>query len=129
MISLSGLQLLRSVMLKMNQLRTRCSVFLKDHWGRSGRVLVPWLCFWSTLGVLMFCCMVRAEHPPGAAGYRAKCQISVCRSSMSPMGLSCIALPTSPVTRLPLGRVCSVRSVSELFQPQKQVKVLFVGSL
>lgn len=50
-VSLNGLQLLQSVMLKMDQLRTQCSVFLKD--------------WFEGQGVLVSCCMVRAEHPPG----------------------------------------------------------------
>lgn len=102
-VSLSGLQLLQSVMLKMNQLRTQCSVFLRDPWVRSDRVVVPWLCFWSTLSVSVSCCIVRAEHPPGAAGFRAECQISVCRSSMSPLGFSCIT-PNISSNEPPFGR-------------------------
>lgn len=64
---------------------------------------------------------------PSAAGCRPNFQVPVCRSSTKPMGLRCITLPTSPATRLLLGKVSSVRSDSELFQHQKQVKVLFVG--
>lgn len=117
-------------MFKIKQTWGQYSVLLKDHCSQWDMVLVPaaWPCFLSALGVLLSCCVAchsRAVHPSECCrAASTKWWISVCISWMreelhEPHGVI--------LHRSPNISSNSVHSVSDLFQQQKQMKVLFVN--